>query len=475
LFTTFHPERYKKARITHNSNYQTTQADFFRIVNISFVFLLCFLSQQTASRFFTRFATKFPHFAKPFDMVYVSRGALAAMAVFLTHISSGDARVGRWFHVRQEQPDPSKQGDIVPTTLDGVVAAGEMDQQCGKATNPDKDKLKEGDGVFVPLDCCKASGSCTAPFCDHSACGAVPGPGKLPVPTASPTIPGYVKRDEDTGRPYLVSTVDGTTKEEYEAFALQPPLGDKQGDILADPDVDWVSCQYLNLTEAEAVVVRKNPMIAFVIPITEDDGEALVMPRHDHITPTLRKRALPQSLNRRDESAYHLGLIAARNQKNDPTQLPNYVFEPSLGKGQTIYVLDTGYRKSHTEFDASEREVRDFAITNRYTLDPIMPPIPDEMKAPQDMTDINGHGTIVASITAGYTNGVASLANLVVVKFRNSARNPNNPTNPNFLPRGVTDTALDAAFQFVFGDIARQRARNPDPNARFIINLSYGE
>lgn len=187
------------------------------------------------------------------------------------HISSGDARVGRRFDVRQEQPDPNKQVDVVPTALDGVVAAREMDQQCVKAANPDKDELKEGYSVFVPLDCCEASGSCAAPFCDHrDACGAVPGPGKLPVPTASPTITGHVKRDEGTGRPYLVSTVVGTTKQAYEAFALQPPLSDEKGDIISFPNVPWVSCQYLDLSDADAVVIRKNPIIAFVEPITEE-------------------------------------------------------------------------------------------------------------------------------------------------------------------------------------------------------------
>jgi subtilisin family serine protease len=91
------------------------------------------------------------------------------------------------------------------------------------------------------------------------------------------------------------------------------------------------------------------------------------------------------------------------------------------------------------------------------------------------MTDINGHGTMVASVAAGYVSGVASKANLVVVKMRNSAKNPNNPSNPNLLPRGVTDSALEFAFAWTIDDIRRQRLQNTDPNARYIINLSYGK
>jgi subtilisin family serine protease len=168
---------------------------------------------------------------------------------------------------------------------------------------------------------------------------------------------------------------------------------------------------------------------------------------------------LPQSLNQRDESAYHLGLLTARNQKNDPANLPNYVYEPSLGKDQTIYVFDGGYRKSHVEFDdKADREVREIIVPNPYTLGPIQPPIDPNIWAPEDETDYDGHGTMVASVAAGNSNGMASLANLVVVKFKNAAKNPNNPSNKNFLKRGVMDSALEFAFMKVLSDVAEKKA-----------------
>ncbi|KAI4626211.1 uncharacterized protein J4E87_004711 [Alternaria ethzedia] len=283
-----------------------------------------------------------------------------------------------------------------------------------------------------------------------------------------------VKREEDIPRAYLLSTIDGINRAQYEEWAKKPPLGDKEGDIIAFDELDWVSCQYLNLTDAEAAIVRQDPIIRFIERITEDDGELRVIPPQEDSSSLLPSslHVKAQALNQRDESAAHLKLLSARNQRNDPTQLPNYVFEPSLGKGQTIYVLDSGYRKSHQEFDASEREVRDFTVANRYTFAGI--DLTDDQKGPEDMTDVTGHGTQVASIAAGYVSGVASKANLVVVKMVNWAKNPRKPDQPGLIPRGVTDSALEYAFAWTLKDIGQQRLKNPDPNARYIINLSYG-
>jgi hypothetical protein len=78
----------------------------------------------------------------------------------------------------------------------------------------------------------------------------------------------------------------------------------------------------------------------------------------------------------------------------------------------------------------------------------------------------------VASVAAGKYHGVASKANLVVVKIKNAAINPGNPGS-GFKGRGVTDSAIDYAFQYVIDDVARQRKDNP--NMKFVVNLSYGK
>ena len=378
-------------------------------------------------------------------MVYVSHVTLAAIAVFLTHLSVGTAETQPVVHLHQRMNSNDQPGAEAVASNDSFNPG--VKQSC--------------DSVAV-----SAQDSTKNEACEFN-------PDGTPVQTVSEDTKKRAKRDEDTPRPYLVTTVDGITQAQYEEFAKKPPLGDKQGDIIAFDEVEWVSCQYLNLTDAEAAIVRQDPIIAWAEPMSEEDGEALVIPNHGGTNSLYTRATLPQSLSQRDDSAAHLRLLSARNQKNDPAQLPNYVFEPSLGQGQTIYVLDTGYRKSHQEFDASEREVRDFVVPNRHTL--ALGSLSDDQKGPEDMTDINGHGTMVASIVAGYISGVASKANLVVVKMRNWAKNPQNPESDKLIPRGVTDSALEFALSWTFKDIEQQRRQNTDPNAKYVINLSYGK
>lgn len=388
---------------------------------------------------------RLPRFAKASVMVYVSHVTLAAIAVLLTHLSVGAAEIQPVVHLHQRMNSNDQPGAEAVVSNDSFNPG--VKQSC--------------DSVAV-----SAQDSTKNEACEFN-------PDGTPVQTVSEDTKKRAKRDEDTPRPYLVTTVDGITLAQYEEFAKKPPLGDKQGDIIAFDEVEWVSCQYLNLTDAEAAIVRQDPIIAWAEPMSEEDGEALVIPNHGGTNSLYTRATLPQSLNQRDDSAAHLRLLSARNQKNDPAQLPNYVFEPSLGQGQTIYVLDTGYRKSHQEFDASEREVRDFVVPNRHTL--ALGSLSDDQKGPEDMADINGHGTMVASIAAGYVSGVASKANLVVVKMRNSAKNPQNPESDKLIPRGVTDSALEFALSWTFKDIEQQRRQNTDPNAKYIINLSYGK
>jgi hypothetical protein len=64
------------------------------------------------------------------------------------------------------------------------------------------------------------------------------------------------------------------------------------------------------------------------------------------------------------------------------------MFELSSRKGQAIYVPETGHRITDTGYDASEREVHDYVIYNRFTLYPIIPSIPDALRAPREMNTL---------------------------------------------------------------------------------------
>lgn len=115
--------------------------------------------------------------------------------------------------------------------------------------------------------------------------------------------------------------------------------------------------------------------------------------------------------------------------------------------------------------------MRDYVVPNAFTLQCSPHVRPEDTLAPEDMTDYNGHGTAVASIAGGVTRGVASQADLVIVKFRNAAAASFNPGRLQI--RQVTAPALRAAWDFAFSDIMAQRANGYTGKA--IINMSYGK
>lgn len=65
-----------------------------------------------------------------------------------------------------------------------------------------------------------------------------------------------------------------------------------------------------------------------------------------------KRVARNQNLQRRQDSQQHLRVISTANQQDINgvlgAALPNYLFDPLLGTGQTIYVVDSGARPSHS-------------------------------------------------------------------------------------------------------------------------------
>ena len=86
------------------------------------------------------------------------------------------------------------------------------------------------------------------------------------------------------------------------------------------------------------------------------------------------------------------------------------------------------------------------------------------------MTDYNGHGTAVASVAGGISQGVASQANLVIIKFRNAAAQLGVGINQ---IRSVTSAALRDAWDYAINDVIARR--NNGDTGKFVINMSYGK
>lgn len=87
---------------------------------------------------------------------------------------------------------------------------------------------------------------------------------------------------------------------------------------------------------------------------------------------------------------------------SSPEESATYAFHSTAGKNTTLYILDSGIRDDHREFNGRVRWGPNFV---------------DDLAV-----DAQGHGTIIAGIAAGYNVGVAKFANIVSVKVIDSER-----------------------------------------------------
>ena len=174
-------------------------------------------------------------------------------------------------------------------------------------------------------------------------------------------------------------------------------------------------------------------------------------------------------LQERENSDDQLRIISQKQS----AELANYLFDPLLGAGSTIYVLDSGFNLQHQEFapGGHDRRVDSVYVSNAFTL---LPQEPNRnIWAPEGMEDYSGHGTAVASVAAGITHGVASGADLVMVKFKQFTRNPNTGGTIPWHSRQAMSAALDYAMGQIQIDVAAQRDRGN--TGKFIVNMSYGK
>jgi hypothetical protein len=93
------------------------------------------------------------------------------------------------------------------------------------------------------------------------------------------------------------------------------------------------------------------------------------------------------------QAEWHLDRIDQRNLPLNNTYAP-----VNNGSGVNIYILDTGFRRSHFEFGGRASQAADFAYHTA-------------------TDDCDGHGTHVGSLAGGATVGVAPGANLISVRI----------------------------------------------------------
>lgn len=136
-----------------------------------------------------------------------------------------------------------------------------------------------------------------------------------------------------------------------------------------------------------------------------------------------RKRELEQSQAQRN-------LAAFSHYKGVEDQF-TYTRDSSGGEGVTIFITDTGgsidgpfwqvsqkawnFRETHTdEVEQSEMHNPEwYVVPNELSL----PNVPEQYRAPEDMTDWNGHGTCMACLAGGDTYSLAPKSHLYLIKL----------------------------------------------------------
>ncbi len=138
---------------------------------------------------------------------------------------------------------------------------------------------------------------------------------------------------------------------------------------------------------------------------TGDDTQARAM------SEDYRVESVEQDSYGQPAEHWHRDRIDQRTLPLDDLNFAPYDCTPpaGCGAGVNIYVLDTGFRRSHQEFGGRAWQERDF------------------IRLFGQRDDCHGHGTAVGSIAGGSTVGVATAANLISIRIAGCKGNAYNP------------------------------------------------
>lgn len=129
-----------------------------------------------------------------------------------------------------------------------------------------------------------------------------------------------------------------------------------------------------------------------------------------------------------------MGAISARTQLDQENAI-SYIYDSSAGEGTYSYVVDTGIRITHTDFEGRASWGYNAVNSNN--------------------TDNNGHGTHVAGTVGSKTYGVAKKTNLIAVKI--------------FEGQSGSASTVIAGFDWAVNDIVTKGRQKTG-----VINMSLG-
>jgi hypothetical protein len=145
---------------------------------------------------------------------------------------------------------------------------------------------------------------------------------------------------------WLLSTKRNTARSDFDSLIKTFP-DQGQGNVIAYDNIPWQSYVTKNLTSDQADMIRMSPIVDFIGQVTEEDGEAGVAAASTGQRRVTKPRIIKRETSPRVGSDYHLGILSAPRALMDTTMWPDYEFDTRLGQGQTIYIIDSGYRSTH--------------------------------------------------------------------------------------------------------------------------------
>jgi subtilisin family serine protease len=190
--------------------------------------------------------------------------------------------------------------------------------------------------------------------------------------------------------------------------------------------------------------------------LSEDAARSLADdPRVDYVEPVIRLQFSDVQGSPGQPAPQHLDRIDQRALPRDGT----YTYA-ATGNGVTVFVLDSGIRYTHDEFqDRAGTGVWDCVVPTGFSQDCGRRISFSSPNADQRNPDCNGHGTRVASVIGGRTFGVAKGVELRGYIITNSANNDLSCSSP-----GDTEDMKSA--------IEAMEDEAQDDSTTIVVNLS---
>lgn len=271
---------------------------------------------------------------------------------------------------------------------------------------------------------------------------------------------------------YMISTKSKTSFDTFNSFIQTLP--DRGNGLPMVYELLEEQSYVTYLTYEQAKVVAKRPFVDRIILVDRKERMVLNMfpgtntsQQSNHDVPVGNGQFW-----KRLTSDQHLRILSnprAPVQSRTDGPWADYTFDPVLGKGQTVYIVDNGFNMDHEEF-GGEREASAHVLDYSLTLFDV--PDRSYWPAANDHHDSDGHGTGVASVAVGTTVGVASKAHIIFVKFTQTCYNPETDSWVPESLRPCNVLAMREAWAWIVEDVLRKRRQGNE--GKSVVCMSIG-